>query len=89
MTQISPISDGLGIAIREARRHLRLSQAQASRRVDIHRNYWGMLERGEANPTLHTLTRVAHALSVPLPDLLAEAVAYAPRAGAIRAAGHR
>lgn len=38
------------------------SQEELAFRAHLHRNYIGGLERGEQNPTLLTIERIAHAL---------------------------
>lgn len=47
-----------------------LSQLELARRVGTHRNYIGALERGETNPTLATLVKLATGLGIPLADLM-------------------
>ncbi|MFO0702960.1 MAG: helix-turn-helix transcriptional regulator [Candidatus Andersenbacteria bacterium] len=49
----------------QALRHERgFSQEKLAAKVGAHRTYLGMLERGERNPTLRMIYRVAAALSV-------------------------
>jgi transcriptional regulator with XRE-family HTH domain len=48
--------------LREARG---LSQEDFADRIAIHRTYIGGIERGERNPTLLTIARIAEALGVP------------------------
>jgi transcriptional regulator with XRE-family HTH domain len=64
---------GLGRAIREARAELRISQEELSLRTGVHRNYIGGIERGERNPSVTTIARLANALEVPASDLFREA----------------
>lgn len=47
-----------------------LSQEQLAEISGMHRTYISALERGRINPGLDALERLAHALSVPLSDLL-------------------
>lgn len=62
----------LGREIRRHRKALGLSQELLAERAGLHRNYVGFLERGERNPSVTTLFRVAEALEVRAADLVAE-----------------
>lgn len=44
------------------RRELRYSQAAVAERAGVSRNYVSLVERGEVNPTLDGLSRLARAL---------------------------
>ena len=46
-----------------------LSQAEFAYNGSFNRNYIGMVERGERNPSLKTLCRIADALGVSLSEL--------------------
>ena len=61
----------LGREIRRHRKALGLSQELLAERAGLHRNYVGFLERGERNPSVTTLFRVAQALQVRPADLVA------------------
>jgi len=50
-----------------------VSQERLSLETGVHRNYIGGIERGERNPTLTTLARLAEALDVRLSELLRQA----------------
>ncbi len=63
----------LGYAIRARRSATGISQEQFAEFTECHRNYIGLIERGEQNLTLDSLVRVARALNCKLSDLLAEA----------------
>src|ERR1041385_2566917 len=64
---------GFGAAVRRLRTRLDLSQEEFADRVEIHRTYIGGIERGERNPTLTMITRIAAALNVSGAQLLLEA----------------
>lgn len=48
----------------------RLSQEEPGRRSDLHRTYFGSVERGERNPTVTTLLALAKDLDVPVSRLV-------------------
>jgi transcriptional regulator with XRE-family HTH domain len=64
---------GLGRAIREARAEIRISQEELGLRTGVHRNYIGGIERGERNPSVKTIARLADALEVAPSELFREA----------------
>jgi len=53
-----------GQAVRRIRSSLNLSQEDWADRANIHRTYIGGIERGERNPTLTMIHRLAEALGV-------------------------
>ena len=59
-----------GKHLKKLRIGMELSQVELAYRGDFDRNYIGMLERGERNPSLKNLQRLANALKIPLHDLL-------------------
>ena len=61
-----------GIGLQRLRRARGLSQEALAADTDIDRAYVGRLERGEANPTLLLLGRIAVRLDVPIAELLGE-----------------
>jgi len=73
MAEPSTLLAGLGRAVREARGELRISQEELSLRTGVHRNYIGGIERGERNPSVVTIARLADALDVPTSELFREA----------------
>lgn len=60
----------LGLTVRQLRRIGGLSQERLGFAAELHRNYIGAIERGEINPTLRVLCKVAYGLGVPASDLL-------------------
>ena len=58
----------LGRTVRELRARSGLSQESLGVRADMHRNYVGTIERGEANVGFLNLLRVVDALGVPLAE---------------------
>lgn len=59
-----------GGRVRDLRKAKGLSQEELGERADLHRNYVGMLERGERNPTLLNVYRIADGLEVEAAELL-------------------
>lgn len=62
-----------GKAVREARKLAGLSQDDFAAQSNIHRTYIGGIERGERNPTLTAIWRIATALESTPETLLARA----------------
>lgn len=60
----------LGRAVRELRARNDLSQEDLGRRVAMHRNYVGSVERGEANLGVLNLLRLVNALGVPFAEFV-------------------
>jgi transcriptional regulator with XRE-family HTH domain len=66
-------SVAFGMAVREARQALGLSQEAFADTSSLHRTYIGAVERGERNPTLVTIWRIAEALQTSPEMLVARA----------------
>jgi transcriptional regulator with XRE-family HTH domain len=62
----------VGLRIRKRREDMNLTQAQLGERCELDRTFIGSVERGERNVAILNLRKIAQALRVPLPDLLAE-----------------
>ena len=59
-----------GEAVRRLRKTRGISQEEFADLIGIHRTYIGGIERGERNPTLTTIWKIANALEVHPRDLL-------------------
>lgn len=59
-----------GNRVRELRLAQKLSQSALAEKSGLHANYIGMVERGERNPSLVNINKLAEALNVSLPELL-------------------
>lgn len=68
-----------GRAIRRFRVERGLSQEELAELAGIHRTYVGDVERGERNVSLVNIDRLAHALSVPLSDLMLATESESPQ----------
>jgi transcriptional regulator with XRE-family HTH domain len=55
---------GLGRKVRLCRKGAGMSQEELAERAGVHRNYIGLVERGERNASAKTLFDLARALSV-------------------------
>lgn len=59
-----------GDRLQKVRKEQGISQEQLAAKLSMHRTYIGMIERGERNPTIRTLYKIAKTLKVPSSDLL-------------------
>lgn len=63
------IAQKVGKKIRLARERKRLTQEDTAERAGIHVSTLGRIERGESNPPIHTVSKIAKALKMPLKEL--------------------
>jgi len=59
------------VLLRELRKETGLSQEALAERAGLHRNFISLIERGESQPTVDTLFRLADALGVTAVELVA------------------
>jgi transcriptional regulator with XRE-family HTH domain len=59
-----------GERLQKVRKSQGISQEELAALLSMHRTYVGMVERGERNPTIRTLYKIAKALKVKSSDLL-------------------
>ena len=62
-----------GLEVRRLRADLELSQEELADRATLHRNYIGMIERGERVPTLLAIEGIARGLKLKASQLIARA----------------
>ena len=63
----------LGMALRKKREALGFSQEELAEKIDCHRNYVGLVERGEYNVTVEMVARFGEALGCRASDVIREA----------------
>ncbi len=63
----------IGTAIKRRRKAIGESQERFAEMADCHRNYVGLVERGEQNLTVDSLVRIAKALNCKVSEILADA----------------
>jgi transcriptional regulator with XRE-family HTH domain len=64
------ILEKFGERLQKVRKSQGISQEELAAKLSMHRTYIGMIERGERNPTIRTLYKIAKTLKVPASDLL-------------------
>ena len=74
----SPFHLAFGRAIREIRHELDISQEELALRAGIQRSYLGGIERGERNPSLANIVKIAGTLEVAPSEILRRAEAQNP-----------
>lgn len=67
-----PLQRRFGAVLRRRREAAGLSQEALAAQANLHRNYVGLLERGERMPTILTAEQLAVALGTTMSALLAE-----------------
>jgi transcriptional regulator with XRE-family HTH domain len=72
MSQKNPVLVSFGNLLRSIREEVGLSQENLALKAGLHRNYIGILERGEQNPSLLVMLKISKALGVTLAELLAK-----------------
>ena len=72
MTKKKSAHQIFGINLRRHREELRLSQEDLAEKAELHRTYIGSVERGERNVSIDNMERLASAVGLTIPDLLAE-----------------
>jgi transcriptional regulator with XRE-family HTH domain len=62
-----------GAALRRLRRAAGMSQEQLGLEAGVQRNFISLIETGQNQPTINTITRLARALGLKASELVAEA----------------
>jgi len=61
---VTQVRKAFGSRVREERKRLGLSQEALAAKAHLDRTYVGGVERGERNPSLESIARIANALKV-------------------------
>lgn len=69
MVDPKAVSKKLGKRIQEVRSSRGLSQEQVALEAGLNRAYVGYIERGERNPSIQTVAKIANTLQVPIDEL--------------------
>ena len=64
------ILDKFGLRIKALRIERNLTQEQFAKGCGLHKNYIGMVERGERNPSLINIEIIANGLELSISDLM-------------------
>lgn len=64
------VLEKFGAKMQKVRKAQNISQEELASMLAMHRTYIGMVERGERNPTIRTLYKIAKALKVSSEELL-------------------
>ncbi len=62
--------NNLGLIIREKRESLGLTQIEVAENAGLDRNYIGMVERGERNPSYLSLMKIAKGMNMTVDQLI-------------------
>lgn len=64
------VLEKFGQKMQKVRQSKDITQEELAARLGMHRTYIGLIERGERNPTIRTLYKIAKTLKVPASELL-------------------
>lgn len=64
------VSKNFGRKVQKLRKVMKISQEELAFKVGVHRNHLGRIERGETNPPLPLVEKIARALKASSSDLL-------------------
>lgn len=64
------VCEDFGKRVQSRRSKLKMSQEDLAELTKLHRNHIGRIERGETNPPLYTVYRIARALKTSSENLL-------------------
>jgi len=70
MKPVSTTHRKLGLKIKKLRIKREITQEDLAFKIGVDRSYMGFIERGERNPTLKRLMKIAQALKVSLSELV-------------------
>ena len=68
----SYVKSRFGLAIKQRRQEIGISQEVLAERAGLHRSYIGDIERGARNLSLENIEKLANALQISISDLFAK-----------------
>jgi transcriptional regulator with XRE-family HTH domain len=63
-TQTTKARKELGDKLKQARKKVKLTQAEVAQAADVNTNYYARIERGEENPSFEKLNKIMKALKI-------------------------
>jgi len=69
MEAVSSTHKRFGQRVKELRKENEMTQEDLAFKIEVDRSYMGFIERGEKNPTLKNIDKIAKAFSVSLGEL--------------------
>jgi transcriptional regulator with XRE-family HTH domain len=72
MTSSTYVKSRFGLAIKQRRQEIGISQEVLAERAGLHRTYIGDIERGARNLSLENIEKLAKALRISISDLFAK-----------------
>ncbi|MFN3782495.1 MAG: helix-turn-helix domain-containing protein [Spirosomataceae bacterium] len=67
---MNDILSRFGLRLKGLRQERGLTQEQLAKLCGLHKNYIGMVERGERNPSLKNIEVIANAFDIPISKLM-------------------
>jgi transcriptional regulator with XRE-family HTH domain len=71
MNSLSYVKNRFGLAVKQRRQEIGISQEVLAERAGLHRTYIGDIERGARNLSLENIEKLAKALQTSISDLFA------------------
>ena len=72
MNRSGYVKSRFGLAVKQRRQGIGISQEVLAERAELHRTYIGDIERGARNVSLENIEKLAKALQIPISDLFAK-----------------
>jgi transcriptional regulator with XRE-family HTH domain len=69
MVSVDKVPEMLGRRVKKLREGKELSQEKLALEAGLNRAYIGYIERGERNPSIKTMTKIANVLKLPLHEI--------------------
>jgi len=69
MVSVDKVPEMLGKRVKKLREDKELSQEKLALEAGLNRAYIGYIERGERNPSIKTMTKIANVLKIPLSEI--------------------